>query len=85
MKHNEYLMEQSFEGSSVPGVTVLRGSMDVTYNAVITVPLTCIVKTQTEPVIVSPVRHFIDTAINADYIVIPLNSFLWSLRKPCRP
>ena len=34
--HNEYSMEQSFKGSGVPDVTVPHGSVDVTFNAVIT-------------------------------------------------
>ena len=34
-------MEQSFKGSGVPDVTVLHGSVDVTFNAVITVHLHC--------------------------------------------
>ena len=39
--HNEYSMEQSFKGSGVPDVTVPHGSVDVTFNAVITVHLHC--------------------------------------------
>ena len=43
------------------------------YGCHIATPSTLSVKTQTEPVIISPMRYFINAAINIDDIVVPLN------------
>ena len=53
--------------------TVPHGSTDVSFNAAIAMPSTC-VNIQTEPVTVSRMRYIINAAINTDDIVVPLNS-----------
>ena len=58
-----------FKGSCAPGDHCPSWQ----YGCHIAKPLTCSFQTQTEPVIMSPMRYFINAAINTDDIVVPLN------------
>ena len=57
----------------MPSTSLERSSVPDDIVPATAVPSTCSVETQTYQVIVSPVRSFVDAAINTDDISVPLN------------